>query len=187
MPKPDNRVFVIMGAPNAGKGTQGKLLGDRLGAVYFSTGELMRAENRPDVMSVTNTGALAPNDYIRDLIARALRDVPENQPIVIDGAKMLPEAEWLVDYLPSLGRKLNHVVLINITEAESRKRSMAREHGREDDAAHVQDVRWERFNKDVRPTIAFYKSIGLLSTVEGTGEPREVAERVWKVCNSSYS
>jgi adenylate kinase len=179
MTKADNRVFVIMGAPNAGKGTQGKLLGERLGAVYFSTGDLMRAENRPDIMSVTNEGALAPPDYIRDLIASALKETPKDKPIVIDGAKMLPEAKWLVDYLPTLGRLLNGVVLIQISEEESRKRSLARPHGRADDREHVQDVRWQRFKDDVIPTIEFYRGLGLLSEVDGVGGPAEVAERIW--------
>jgi adenylate kinase len=168
-------VFVVMGPPNAGKGTQTRLLGEHLRAVHFSTGELMRKENDPKIMQLTNTGALAPNDYIRDMVAREIRRAPHDKPIVIDGAKMLPEAKWLVDFLPTVGRSLSRVVLIRLTEDASRARSASRGHGREDDAEHVQDVRWERFRRDVTPTIEFYRGLGVLEEVDGSGTQGEVA------------
>jgi adenylate kinase len=179
-PGPSNKgaVFVVMGPPNAGKGTQTRLLGEHLGAVHFSTGELMRKENDPKIMALTDTGALAPNDYIRDMIARELRSVPDKQAVVIDGAKMLPEAKWLVKFLPTLGRKLDRVVLIQLTESVSRARSASRAHGRQDDAEHVQDVRWERFRTDVVPTIEFYRSLGVLEEVDGSGTQAQVASQI---------
>lgn len=174
-------VFVVMGPPNAGKGTQTRLLGEYLGAHYFSTGELMRRENNPEIMAVTNVGNLAPSDYIREMVARELKAAPLGKPVVIDGAKMLPEAKWLVDFLPALGRKINKVVMIRLSEEESRARSQARDHGREDDAEHVQDVRWQRFREDVIPTVEFYKSLGLLVEVDGLGTREQVAQEIQRV------
>jgi adenylate kinase len=170
-----------MGPPNAGKGTQTRLLGEYLEGAYFSTGDLMRKENKPDIMALTDTGALAPSDYIQHMVEMELRRAPGEKPIVVDGAKMVPEAKWLVDFLPTIGRKLVRVVAIRLSEEDSRLRSQARAHGRQDDAEHVQDVRWERFRQDVIPTMEFYKSRGLLVEVDGSGSRDQVAAEIREV------
>jgi adenylate kinase len=173
-------VVIVVGPPNAGKGTQSALLAERLGAVHFSTGDLLRAENQPDVMDKVNGGALAPSDYIRGLIKHAIERVDLSTPIVLDGAKKLAEAQWLVDYLPSAGRHVDHVISLKITENESRRRSAKRAdtHGRPDDAQHVQDVRWEHYKQDVLPTLEFYRGQGLLLEVDALGTRDDVADRV---------
>jgi len=171
-------VYVVMGPPNAGKGTQTRLLGEHLEAVYFSTGDLMRKENKPDIMALTDAGALAPSDYIQQMVEMELRKAPAEKPVVIDGAKMVPEAKWLVAFLPTIGRKLEKVVAIRLSEEASRARSQARDHGRQDDAEHVQDVRWERFRNDVIPTMEFYRGLGVLAEVDGSGSRDQVAAEI---------
>lgn len=174
-------VYVVMGPPNAGKGTQTRLLGEHLGAVFFSTGELLRKEKNPIMVAIMKAGDLVPEDHIRGMIAEELNKVPIDKPIVVDGAKMLPEAKWLVDFLPTLGRKLVKVIFIRLSEDESRARSRARDHGRDDDAEHVQDVRWQRFREDVVPTVEFYRSLGLLVEVGGLGTREQVAHEIQRV------
>jgi adenylate kinase len=173
-------VIVVVGPPNAGKGTQSSMLAEHLQAVHFSTGDLLRAENRPDIMDPVNGGALAPSEYIRALIKRAIDEVPRDQVIVLDGAKKLAEAQWLLEYLPTIGRHVDHVISLQITEDESRRRSAMRAstHGRADDAEHVQDVRWERYKEDVTQTLDFYRDKGLLLEVDAVGEPQQVTARV---------
>jgi adenylate kinase family enzyme len=100
--------------------------------------------------------------------------------IVFDGAKKLAEAKWLLDFLPSIGRRLDHVISLVITEEESRRRSALRSalHGRPDDADDVQAVRWEKYYEEVLPALELYRSRNLLIEVSAMGTKEEVAGRV---------
>jgi adenylate kinase len=171
---------VVVGPPNAGKGTQVKLLGEHLKAVHFSVGDLLRAEAKSHILVHMNSGALAPSDHVRQLLQTAIEEVPTDKMIVFDGAKKLAEAQWLLEYLPSIGRRLDHVISLVITEEESRRRSARRSEllGRPDDAHHIQDVRWEKYYMDVQPALDLYRSRNLLIEVPALGTPEEVATRV---------
>jgi adenylate kinase len=173
-------VVVVVGPPNAGKGTQVSLLAERLEAAHFSVGDLLREENKAHIMDTINTGALAPSDHIRQLLKEAIEAVPKDQIIVFDGAKKLAEAKWLLEFLPSIGRRLDHVVSLKVSEGEARRRSAKRSAllGRPDDAAHTQDVRWQHYTEDVLPALELYRSKNLLLEVDAVGTPDEVVRRV---------
>ncbi len=174
----NGRVIVVVGPPNSGKGTQTRMLAEHFGAVYFSVGDLIRTENDPRIMAVHDSGALISSDDVRRLLKTKLESIPVEQTIVFDGAKKLEEARWLVDVLPGMGRYLERVVLLHISEQESRNRSSDR--GRADDAHHLQDERWRFYYKDVVPAIKFYSELGVLLEVDAEGTTQEVADRVWE-------
>ncbi len=174
------RVIVVVGPPNAGKGTQVGLLAKRLGAVHFSAGDLIRRENDPRIMAIHDRGELIASEDIQRLVGAAIKAVPLEQPVVFDGAKKLAEAEWLMDFLPQLGRRLNRVVSLVLDENEARRRSEARDGGRADDAAEVQGERWRLYRRDVTPAIDLYRRHNLLVEVDAAGTREQVAERVWR-------
>src|SRR5438445_12715346 len=74
-------IIVLMGAPGAGKGTQARLLQERLGLPQISTGDIFRAlalANTPladEVRAIQQAGRLIPDDVvIRVVEARTSRD-----------------------------------------------------------------------------------------------------------------
>ena len=64
------KIIVLMGAPGAGKGTQARLLRERLGLPQISTGDMFRAlkeERTPlaeEVRAIMNVGGLIPDDLV---------------------------------------------------------------------------------------------------------------------------
>ncbi|HEX8687141.1 MAG TPA: nucleoside monophosphate kinase, partial [Pyrinomonadaceae bacterium] len=62
------KIVVLMGAPGAGKGTQARLLEERLGLPQISTGDMFRAlrEQRTplaeEVRAIMEAGGLVPDD-----------------------------------------------------------------------------------------------------------------------------
>ncbi|HEY0386127.1 MAG TPA: nucleoside monophosphate kinase, partial [Pyrinomonadaceae bacterium] len=62
------KIIVMMGAPGAGKGTQARLLEERLGLPQISTGDMFRAleeERTPlaeEVRAIMAAGQLVPDD-----------------------------------------------------------------------------------------------------------------------------
>ena len=65
---PMSKIIVLMGAPGAGKGTQARLLEERLGVPQISTGDMFRAlkeERTPmalEVQAIMKSGKLVPDD-----------------------------------------------------------------------------------------------------------------------------
>ncbi len=64
------KIIVLMGTPGAGKGTQARLLRERLGLPQISTGDMFRAlkeERTPlaeEVRAIMNVGGLVPDDLV---------------------------------------------------------------------------------------------------------------------------
>jgi adenylate kinase len=76
-----SKIIVLMGAPGAGKGTQARLLEERLGLPQVSTGDMFRAlkeERTPlaeEVQAIMKSGKLVPDDVtIRVVRERTGRD-----------------------------------------------------------------------------------------------------------------
>jgi adenylate kinase len=76
-----SKIIVLMGAPGAGKGTQARLLQERLGLPQISTGDMFRAlkEQRTplaeEVRAIMEAGGLVPDDLtIRVVRERTMRD-----------------------------------------------------------------------------------------------------------------
>lgn len=71
-----SKIIVLMGAPGAGKGTQARMLQERLNLPQISTGDILRAraqaedELAGEIRAVQASGKLAPDD----LVIRAVRD-----------------------------------------------------------------------------------------------------------------
>ncbi|HEY0003905.1 MAG TPA: adenylate kinase [Pyrinomonadaceae bacterium] len=63
-----NKIIVLMGAPGAGKGTQARLLQERLGLPQISTGDIFRAMKEAqtplaeEVRAIMSSGKLVPDD-----------------------------------------------------------------------------------------------------------------------------
>src|SRR4029434_6630764 len=75
------KIIVLMGAPGAGKGTQARLLQERLKLPQISTGDMFRAlkpQNTPlaiEVRAIMEAGKLFPDDVtIRVVQERTSRD-----------------------------------------------------------------------------------------------------------------
>ena len=86
-----SKIIVLMGAPGAGKGTQARLLQERLGLPQISTGDIFRAlakANTPlaeEVRAIQQAGRLIPDEVvIRVVEDRTAQDDCRNG-YVLDG------------------------------------------------------------------------------------------------------
>ena len=75
--------LVLLGAPGVGKGTQAKLLSEKLGACHLSTGDIFRAakclsdgERSPaldNALGFMRRGELVPDDTVVDMVGERVR------------------------------------------------------------------------------------------------------------------
>lgn len=66
--------YVLFGIQGSGKGTQGKILADKIAAVYFETGGELRRLSTQDsalgrkVKSIIEAGRLVPNEVVMEIV-----------------------------------------------------------------------------------------------------------------------
>lgn len=170
-------VWLVLGPPASGKGTQSELLAARQGAAHLSSGQALRDTRDPTILARLASGELARTEDFLVVVDEALTAVPPDRAIVLDSVgRMLPEAHWLTRRLEELGRTLQRAVYLDVDQAESARRAAQR--GRPDDDATAQPLRWQRFEEETRPVLAFYRDRGVLVEVDGRGTVDEVAARI---------
>ena len=110
--------YIFLGPPGSGKGTQAKLLAEKLGAFYFGAGDLMRKEaslgseygKQFQAIWDKGEGLLVPEEISDGFLESKLKEVQGKQ-VTFDGfPRTLKQAEMLEKYFPSEG-----IVVINIS------------------------------------------------------------------------
>lgn len=98
--------IILLGAPGAGKGTQGKLMAATYGIPQISTGDLFRenvacgTELGLKVKDVLSRGDLVSDGLVNDMVAERLSQPDVNRGFILDGfPRTVGQAEWLDGYL----------------------------------------------------------------------------------------
>jgi adenylate kinase len=170
-------VWLVLGPPASGKGTQSQLLAARLGAAHLSSGQALRDTRDPAIAARLARGDLARTEDFLAVVGEALAAVPAEDPIVLDSVgRMLPEAEWLLATLERLGRPIRAVIYLDVAEPEAIARARGR--GRPDDDPTAQPLRWQRFREETLPVVDLYRARGVLIEVDGNGSVDDTAQRV---------
>jgi len=111
--------ILIIGAPGAGKGTQGSMLCERLQIPKLSTGDMLRAEvaNRTEVglliEALMPTGQLIGDDVVIELLLARIREDDCARGFMLDGfPRTVAQAQALVD----AGIQIEQVIVLNVDD-----------------------------------------------------------------------
>jgi adenylate kinase len=125
--------LILVGPPGSGKGTQAKLLSERLGLAHIGTGDILREGIRlgtgPGRLAepYVKSGRLVPDDLVNELVADRFRreDRPEN--FVMDGyPRTLAQAASFDQVLRQQFLNLDGVVLLDVDDDEIVRRISGR-------------------------------------------------------------
>jgi adenylate kinase len=96
-------IYILMGAPGAGKGTQADLLVERQGFVKVSTGDALRnqikqgTEVGQKASGYMSAGQLVPDEILLEILKAELRD-KRDEKVLLDGyPRNLSQAETLME------------------------------------------------------------------------------------------
>jgi adenylate kinase len=186
--------LVIMGPPGAGKGTQAKVIAERLVVPPISTGDIFRA----NVTQRTELGREAKRymdagDYVPDAITNAMVRARLGEPdaaegFLLDGyPRTVSQVEELDSMLAERGAALDAVLLLTVDREEvvERLARRARDEGRADDTVEVIRHRQDVYAEQTAPLVEVYDGRGLLVPVDGMGPVDEVTSRVLRVLDQT--
>ena len=115
--------LILFGSPGVGKGTQAKILSEKLQIPHISTGDILRQSVKDQTDAgkkaelIMNRGELVPDDVMIDIIKDRLNKPDSKKGFILDGfPRTKIQAEALDGLLQEL--KLNQVQIVNLTADE---------------------------------------------------------------------
>jgi len=199
-----------MGAPGAGKGTQARLIQERLGLPQISTGDMLRALAAEDIHTTQASGRLISDAVVIDLVRQRTAVDDCRNGYVLDGfPRTLVQAEML-DQLASAEGKTLRAILIDVAASVLEKRLTGRRNcpvgneiyniyfkpsrldnicdvhevqlrQRADDTIDKVQIRLEAYEKQTAPVIDYYKQSGRLEIVDGDQETETIYSDLEKI------
>jgi adenylate kinase len=113
-------ILVFLGPPGAGKGTQAKLLSQRIGFLHLSTGDLLReaVKNQTPLgkkaKEYMDRGELVPDELIVQLIEETM---PKDGNVILDGfPRTVNQALALEEMLKGKGEKISKVLFFDVPD-----------------------------------------------------------------------
>ena len=179
--------ILLLGAPGSGKGTQGKILAERLGLPKITTGDILRAAVQTrtplgrEAKRYMDAGTLVPDAVILGLIKDELAKPVAGHGAVFDGfPRTAAQAQLVDEVLAERGQRLNHVLLLDVPQEElvRRMRGRATQEGRSDDTPEAIQTRLQVYQRDTAPLIAHYAERGIVHRVPGSGTVEDIANEI---------
>lgn len=213
--------LILLGPPGAGKGTQAQLIAERYGIPQVSTGDILKKARRDRTalglraQEYMDQGLLVPDEVVVGIVGERLGAPDCREGFVLDGfPRTVAQAEALGEILGRMGRRLDHVLLIDVGKAELLRRltgrwtcpqdgstyhvifSPPRNPGvcdkcnadlyqREDDTEQTILERLRVYETQTAPVVDYYERRNLVRRVSGTGTIEEIFARVEKALRTS--
>lgn len=117
------KVLVLLGPPGAGKGTQAKILAQKLGVLHLASGDQFRAEMRAgtalghEAATYLDRGALVPDELTVRMIMGRLHQPDAHHGVILDGfPRTGPQATALDEALTGRAERVEHAIYLDVPE-----------------------------------------------------------------------
>lgn len=197
--------LIFVGPQGSGKGTQAKIIAEKLKIAHISTGDLLRSLSgklKEEADSYMFQGKLVPDEFIMKILKERLQQKDCQHGFILDGFPRNIKQAHALDSIT----KIDKVIEIHISDKEAIKRVSSRisckncgsvfneltnppkKQGicdkchspiikRADDSEEALKKRLETYHNDTKPILAHYKSI----KINGEQEISKVTDDILKV------
>ena len=203
-----SKIIVLMGAPGAGKGTQARLLQERLGLPQISTGDMLRALAAEDIHTTQASGKLISDDVVIGMVRERTGKDDCRNGYVLDGfPRTTTQAEMLEDLAAQQDNSID-AIFVDVPYDVLQKRLTGRRtcpkcgeiynvyykpprtdnrcdfhpeqelSYRSDDRPEKIRVRLETYERETAPLLDYYERSKRLYRVDGTQSPEEIYSQI---------
>ena len=116
--------LIFLGPPGSGKGTQARLVGEKLGLPQISTGDILReaiarkTELGKKARSIMDAGELVPDDVVLPLAEKRIEEKDCGKGFILDGfPRTLAQAIGLEEVLQRHGCAIDAVMFIEVDDS----------------------------------------------------------------------
>lgn len=204
--------IVLFGAPGAGKGTQAKELIEKYNIPQISTGDILRkaiSEGTPlglEAKKLMDQGILVSDEIVNGLVEERLSQADCSKGFIMDGfPRTVVQAESLDRILEKLGKKIEKVVALNVSDNEILERITGRRvskvtgkiyhikynppvdekmedlEQRADDTKEVVEKRLEVYRNQTAPVLDYYKNQGKVYEINGEQQLDKITKDIIEV------
>jgi adenylate kinase len=186
-------VWIFLGAPGAGKGTQAILLAEHLGVAHVATGDLLRkaVKDGTDLgrkaKAFMDAGELVPDHLILGLVREALTGDAQDG-CVLDGyPRNTAQAASLDRMLEEVGQEIAGVIGLKVSADTlvARIAGRARAEDRSDDAETTVRNRLRVYQEQTAPLVDYYRGRGGLREVNGEGSIEQIQARIREIVGAA--
>lgn len=213
--------LILLGPPGAGKGTQAQRMVERYRIPQISTGDILRAavkESTPLGMKAKgfmDRGQLVPDEIVIGIIEERLKAKDCNSGFILDGfPRTIPQAEALQPILAKLGKKIDHVINIEVDSEELVRRLTGRRtckncgamfhvlfqppkkeglcdrcggtlYQRADDNEEAIRTRLNEYEKQTAPLVHYYRGKKTLRPIQGVGGPDQIFGQIVRLLDAA--
>jgi adenylate kinase len=175
-------IVVLFGPPASGKGTQAKRIHEKYAIAHLSTGDMLReaiargTEVGKKAKAIMDSGKLVPDEIVVGIIAERIEKADCASGFVLDGfPRTVNQAKSLDAMLEGRRREVEHVILMEVDEAELLKRvetraAEAKKNGepvRPDDDPETFKKRLAVYKEQTAPILPYYEAQGKIVRVDG--------------------
>ncbi len=183
--------IIFFGPPGAGKGTQAKIISNKLSLPHLSTGDILRSKIKQndnlalEVKDIIANGKLVPDNILNKIVSEKLIDDCKNG-FILDGyPRTLDQSKFLNNLLNEYSLNLNYIFNISVNFELLTKRILNRsiEENREDDNADVIKTRYQEYKNTTQKVSDFYKTDykEIFHEVDGDAEIEEITKKIIKI------
>ena len=174
--------IVLLGPPGAGKGTQADCIVKKYGILHLSTGDMLRAAAQAEtaigqqVRQTMASGALVSDQLVIAAVVERISQNDARKGFILDGfPRTVSQAVTFDDVLHTERCELDHVIELQVDEKillerimtranEAKQRGIAQ---RADDNHESLKVRLDAYRAQTAPVIDYYRTRGILQTIDG--------------------
>lgn len=212
---------VLFGPPGAGKGTQAHFIVERFGIPQISTGDMLRAAVKAQTplgvaaKSIMDAGGLVSDDIVLGLVRERISEPDCHAGFVLDGfPRTTPQADGLIALLDGLGKRIDHVISLEVESAEIVQRLSGRRTcpscgkgyhvvydapsvagvcdvcgtslvQRNDDREETVKNRLDVYRQQTSPLKTYFAQCGLMRCIDGNGTIQDIQRQICALLEGS--
>jgi adenylate kinase len=212
---------ILFGPPGAGKGTQAQFIVERFGIPQISTGDMLRAAVKAQsplgvaAKSIMDAGGLVSDEIVLGLVKERISQSDCHNGFVLDGfPRTTPQADALVALLVGLGKRIDHVISLEVESAEIVQRLSGRRTcpscgkgyhvaydapkvagvcdacgtalvQRNDDREETVQNRLDVYRQQTSPLKEYFEQRGLMRHIDGNGTIQDIQRQICSLLEGS--